>query len=51
MADVSTFEDINLTRRSRNQNGNTFPSAVRANSDDPPIHIRPTCSRVSGCEE
>src|ERR1700737_5422328 len=25
-------------------------SAVRAILDDPPIHIRPVCSRKSGCE-
>src|SRR5580658_8346235 len=39
-----------LSRRSRNQQGNASPSAVRANLDDPPIHIRPVCSRISGCE-
>src|SRR5580700_8689679 len=39
-----------LSRTSRNQEGNASPSAVRANLDDPPIHIRPVCSRISGCE-
>jgi hypothetical protein len=32
-----------LSRTSRNQEGNASPSVVRANLDDPPIHIRPVC--------
>ena len=38
-----------LSRTSRNQKGNAPPSAVRAILDDPPIYIRPVCSRISGC--
>src|SRR5260221_8266490 len=42
----------NLSRQSRNQIGGRqdSSSAVRAILDDPPIHIRPVCSRKRGCE-
>ena len=45
----------NLSRRSRNQKGvrrlsNNQPRLSRAVLDDPPIHIRPNCSRQSGCK-
>ena len=42
-----------LSRQSRNQTGGRrqdSSSAVRAILDDPPIHIRPVCSRNRGCE-
>ena len=44
-----------LSRRSRNQKGvrrlsNNQPRLSRAVLDDPPIHIRPNCSRQSGCK-
>jgi len=42
-----------LSRQSRNQTGGrrqNSSSAVRAILDDPPIHIRPVCSRKRGCE-
>src|SRR6185295_1035561 len=42
-----------LSRQSRNQTGGrrqSSSSAVRAILDDPPIHIRPVCSRNRGCE-
>ena len=42
-----------LSRQSRNQTGGRrqdSSSAVRAILDDPPIHIRPVCSRKRGCE-
>ena len=42
-----------LSRQSRNQTGGrrqASSSAVRAILDDPPIHIRPVCSRKRGCE-
>jgi hypothetical protein len=42
-----------LSRQSRNQTGGrrqSSSSAVRAILDDPPIHIRPVCSRKRGCE-
>jgi len=40
-----------LSRQSRNQTGakTNSSSAVRAILDDPPIHIRPVCSRKRGC--
>jgi hypothetical protein len=44
---------ILLSRQSRNQTGGRrqdSSSAVRAILDDPPIHIRPVCSRKRGCE-
>ena len=31
--------------------GSTIPSAVQANLDDPPIHIRPIVPAISGCKE
>ena len=45
-----------LSRRSRNQKGVRRLSKnqlrlSRAVLDDPPIHIRPNCSRQSGCKE
>ena len=40
-----------LSRRSRNQKGNTSPSAVRAISDDPPIRIRPVIPASAGAED
>ena len=48
-------EQIYLSRRSRNQKGvrrlsNNQPRLSRAVLDDPPIHIRPNCSRQSGCK-
>jgi hypothetical protein len=42
-----------LSRQSRNQTGGrrqNSSSAVRAILDDPPIHIRPVCSRKRECE-
>jgi transposase len=42
-----------LSRQSRNQTGGprqNSSSAMRAILDDPPIHIRPVCSRKRGCE-
>jgi len=42
-----------LSRQSRNQTGGrrqNSSSAVRAILDDPPIHIRPVCTRKRGCE-
>src|SRR6476659_2812396 len=44
---------MTLSRQSRNQTGGRrqdSSSAVRAILDDPPIHIRPVCSRKRGCE-
>jgi hypothetical protein len=44
---------LTLSRQSRNQTGGRrqdSSSAVRAILDDPPIHIRPVCSRKRGCE-
>ena len=46
---------LRLSRRSRNQKGvrrlsNNQPRLSRAVLDDPPIHIRPNCSRQSGCK-
>src|SRR3979411_3359008 len=44
---------VGLSRQSRNQTGGrrqNSSSAVRAILDDPPIHIRPVCSRKRGCE-
>ena len=44
---------LTLSRQSRNQTGGrkqNSSSAVRAILDDPPIHIRPVCSRTRGCE-
>ena len=46
---------LNLSRRSRNQKGvrrlsNNQPRLSRAVLDDPPIYIRPNCSRQSGCK-
>src|SRR2546421_9543658 len=32
------------------RSGQTNPSAMQANLDDPPIHIRPICSRRRGFE-
>src|SRR5208282_4622561 len=37
-----------LSRLNQNQKGNTSPSAVRANLDDPPIHIRPLVPALAG---
>jgi hypothetical protein len=34
---------------SRNQKAKATPAAVRANLDDPPVHIRPTIPAISGC--
>ena len=39
-----------LTRRSRNQKGKACPVAVRANSDDPPFHIRPMAPASAGAK-
>ena len=44
----------NLSRRSRNQTGSfghTYPSAVRAILDDPPIHIRPDFPAIAGAKQ
>ena len=46
---------IVLSRRSRNQKGvrrlsNNHPRLSRAILDDPPIRIRPNCSRQRGCK-
>ena len=51
---IGTFANL-LSRRSRNQKGvrrlsNNQPRLSRAVLDDPPIHIRPNCSRQSGCK-
>jgi hypothetical protein len=35
----------------RNQKGSTTPSAVRANLDDPPIHIRPIVPASAGAKD
>jgi hypothetical protein len=40
-----------LSRTSRNQKGKLLPSAVRANLDDPPIHIRPIVPASAGAKE
>ena len=40
-----------LSRTSRNQKGRAAPSAVRTNSDDPPIHIRPIIPAISGWKQ
>src|ERR1019366_5104253 len=40
-----------LSRMNRNQKGNTSPSAVRENLDDPPIHIRPIVPASAGAED
>jgi hypothetical protein len=40
-----------LSRTSGNQNGTTSPSAVWANLDDPPIHIRPVVPASAGAED
>ena len=42
---------IGLSRPSRNQEGKANPSAVRANSDDPPIHIRPNVPASAGAKD
>jgi len=50
---VYTGDNFTLSRQSRNQTGGRrqdSSSAVRAILDDPPIHIRPVCSRKRGCE-
>ena len=43
-----------LSRRSRNQTGRQHRTQTllgrTGNSDDPPIHIRPVCSRRCGCK-
>jgi hypothetical protein len=39
-----------LNRMNRNQIGEANPSAVRADLDDPPIHIRPIVPAISGCK-
>jgi hypothetical protein len=52
-AGVSKNFHFVLSRQSRNQRGGrkqNSSSAVRAILDDPPIHIRPVCSRKRGCE-
>src|ERR1017187_2510394 len=41
----------NLSRMNRNQKGNTSPSAVRVNLDDPPIRIRPIVPASAGAED
>ncbi len=42
---------IGLSRPSRNQEGKANPSAVRANSDDPPIYIRPNVPASAGAKD
>jgi hypothetical protein len=37
-----------MSRVNRNQKGKTARSAVRANLDDPPIHIRPLVPALAG---
>ena len=49
---LDQVDDI-LSWKSRNQTGGRrrdSSSAVRAILDDPPIHIRPVCTRKRGCE-
>ena len=46
----ATFVRI-LSRMNRNQKGSTTPSAVRANLDDPPIHIRPIVPASAGAKD
>jgi len=50
---LSGYEDNDrfLSRRSRNQNGQAYPTAVRENSDDPPIHIRPILPAPAGAKD
>jgi hypothetical protein len=39
-----------LSRTSRNQKAKVVLLAVRANLDDPPLHMRPTIAAISGCK-
>jgi hypothetical protein len=42
---------FDLSRLNRNQKIKTVPSAVRANSDDPPIHMRLIVSASAGAKD
>jgi hypothetical protein len=42
---------FDLSQLNRKQNGKTTPSAVRANLDDPPIHIRPIVPASASAKE
>ena len=40
-----------MTRLNRNRKGKACPAAMRANSDDPPIHSRPLVLASAGAED
>ena len=48
---LSAISHADLSRINRNQKGQTSSSAVRANLDDPPIHIRPIIPASAGAKE